>query len=65
MGRFRDTLLARKEFVYTCEFVPGRGRTGKNVEECIEFGKFCLLLFTKFAHRRWSNSASRFFAAVR
>ncbi len=28
-----------KEFIVTCEFVPGRGSTGRSVEEAIEFGK--------------------------
>ncbi len=28
-----------KEFIITCEFVPGRGSAGRSIEETIEFGK--------------------------
>jgi methylenetetrahydrofolate reductase (NADPH) len=39
MNKFKEKLLDGKEFVVTCEFVPGRGSTGRSIEESIEFGK--------------------------
>lgn len=39
MGRFKETVLGKKEFVVTCEFVPGRGHKGRSIESAIEFGK--------------------------
>ncbi len=39
MSRLGDALAARKEFVVTCEFVPGRGPSGKSVDAVVAFGK--------------------------
>ena len=39
MGSFKEKVLSKKEFVVTCEFVPGRGYKGESVEGVIEFGK--------------------------
>ncbi|NOY09615.1 MAG: methylenetetrahydrofolate reductase [Spirochaetes bacterium] len=39
MSRFREKVVEGKEFIITCEFVPGRGSRGKSVEEVVEFGK--------------------------
>jgi len=39
MSRFKDRMLEGKEFIITCEFVPGRGYKGRGVEEVIGFGK--------------------------
>ena len=32
-------MIRDKEFVITCEFVPGRGGEGKSIEEIIDFGR--------------------------
>jgi methylenetetrahydrofolate reductase (NADPH) len=37
MGRFEETLLAGKEFIITCELVPGRGHSGKSIENILQF----------------------------
>jgi methylenetetrahydrofolate reductase (NADPH) len=37
MGRFEETLLAGKEFVITCELIPGRGHSGKSIENILRF----------------------------
>jgi methylenetetrahydrofolate reductase (NADPH) len=42
MKRLRDVVAGGKEFVITCEFVPGRGSQGKSVDKAIEFGE-CVL----------------------
>ena len=39
MSKFREKVVEGKEFIITCEFVPGRGAKGKSVEEAVEFGK--------------------------
>ena len=39
MNRFKEKVVEGKEFIVTCEFVPGRGPKGRSVEEAIEFGK--------------------------
>ena len=39
MNKFKEKMTEGKEFVITCEFVPGRGCTGRSIEEAIEFGK--------------------------
>lgn len=39
MNKFKEKIVEGKEFIITCEFVPGRGSTGRSVEEVIEFGK--------------------------
>jgi len=39
MGRFKEEMLGGREFIVTCEFVPGRGYKGRSVEEVIGFGK--------------------------
>ncbi len=39
MNKFKEKITSGKEFVVTCEFVPGRGWTGRSIEEIIEFGK--------------------------
>ena len=38
MSRFREKLLEKDEFAITCEFVPGRGKSGRSVEGAVEFG---------------------------
>ncbi|MEI6876224.1 MAG: methylenetetrahydrofolate reductase C-terminal domain-containing protein, partial [Spirochaetota bacterium] len=37
MGRFEETLLGKKEFVITCELIPGRGHSGKSIENILKF----------------------------
>ena len=39
MSKFREVISEGQEFAVTCEFVPGRGPTGKTIEEAIEFGE--------------------------
>lgn len=39
MNKFKEKIIQGKEFIITCEFVPGRGCTGQGIEEMIEFGK--------------------------
>jgi len=39
MSRFKEKVLGRREFILTCEFVPGRGHKSRSIEEVIEFGK--------------------------
>jgi len=39
MNKFKEKVVQGKEFIITCEFVPGRGCTGRSIEEMIEFGK--------------------------
>jgi len=34
-NRFKETLLEKKEFIYTLELVPGRGSRGKTQDEVI------------------------------
>ena len=29
MGRFEEALVGGKEFIVTCELIPGRGHTGR------------------------------------
>ena len=38
MNNFKEKIHG-KDFVITCEFVPGRGGAGRSIEETIEFGK--------------------------
>ena len=37
MTRFAEALASKKEFVITCELIPGRGHTGKSVENILGF----------------------------
>ena len=39
MGNLRERLLQGQEFIVTCELVPGRGFTGRAIEQIIEFGQ--------------------------
>jgi len=39
MTRLSEKVLEGKDFIVTCEFVPGRGPTGRRVDEAVEFGK--------------------------
>ena len=39
MGKFKEKLAEGKEFVITCEFVPGRGPKGGSIEGATDFGK--------------------------
>ena len=34
-NRFKETLLSRKEFIYTLEFAPGRGSRWETQDEMI------------------------------
>lgn len=36
MGRFAEA-LARKEFVVSCELIPGRGHSGKGIDGIMQF----------------------------
>jgi methylenetetrahydrofolate reductase (NADPH) len=38
-NRFKETLLGKKEFVYTLELVPGRGFRGKTVDQVMDLAK--------------------------
>ena len=37
MTRFAEALATRKEFVITCELIPGRGHAGKSLESILAF----------------------------
>lgn len=37
MTRFAEALAAKKEFVITCELIPGRGHVGKSLEGILSF----------------------------
>ncbi len=37
MGRFREALESRQEFITTCELIPGRGYKGRNVDQALQF----------------------------
>ena len=37
MGRFEEALRGKKEFVITCELIPGRGFGGKSIENIMQF----------------------------
>ena len=39
MNKFKEKMIEGKEFIITCEFVPGRGCAGRSIEEMIGFGK--------------------------
>ncbi len=39
MPRFREGLLANQDFIVTCELVPGRGYTGKSVDQVLRFAE--------------------------
>lgn len=39
MSKLKDKLAEGKEFIVTCEFVPGRGPKGKSIDAAVEFGK--------------------------
>ncbi len=39
MNKFKEKMVEGKEFIITCEFVPGRGCAGRSIEEMIGFGK--------------------------
>ena len=39
MNRFREGLLARKDFVVTCELVPGRGHAGVGIDAILRFAE--------------------------
>ena len=39
MNKFKEKVIEGKEFVVTCEFVPGRGSKGRSIEAVIEFGE--------------------------
>jgi methylenetetrahydrofolate reductase (NADPH) len=39
MSAFSDKVKEGKDFIITCEFVPGRGSDGQAVEEAIRFGE--------------------------
>ena len=39
MNKFKEKIVRGKEFIITCEFVPGRGCAGRSIEEMIGFGK--------------------------
>jgi methylenetetrahydrofolate reductase (NADPH) len=39
MNRFRDVLLGGNEFVITCELIPGRGFTGKSIDQVLHFAE--------------------------
>ena len=36
MNRFREGLRSRKDFVVTCELVPGRGHTGSSIDAILK-----------------------------
>lgn len=37
MTRFSEALAAKKDFVITCELIPGRGHAGKSLESILKF----------------------------
>lgn len=39
MNRLREGLLARKDFVVTCELVPGRGHAGVGIDAILKFAE--------------------------
>jgi len=39
MNKFKEKMIEGKEFIITCEFVPGRGCAGRSIDEMIGFGK--------------------------
>jgi methylenetetrahydrofolate reductase (NADPH) len=39
MNRFREGLRSRKDFVVTCELVPGRGHTGSSIDAILKFAE--------------------------
>jgi len=39
MGKFKEALLEGKDFIVTCEFVPGRGATGSSIEASVKFAE--------------------------
>jgi len=39
MNKFKEKVIEGKEFIITCEFVPGRGSKGGSIEAVIEFGE--------------------------
>jgi len=39
VSTLREKITEGKDFIITCEFVPGRGSKGKALEEIIDFGK--------------------------
>ncbi len=39
MDKFKNAVLGRKEFVVTCEHVPGRGLKGKKIDNIVNFAE--------------------------
>jgi methylenetetrahydrofolate reductase (NADPH) len=39
VGKLKQKLAEKKDFVITCEFVPGRGPKGRSIDAAVEFGK--------------------------
>ena len=39
MSRFKQAVQEGKEFVITCEHVPGRGLTGKRMDSILQFAE--------------------------
>ncbi len=39
MSKLKEKLAERKEFIVTCEFVPGRGPRSRSIDAAVEFGK--------------------------
>ena len=37
LGRFSEALFKAKEFAVTCELIPGRGHSGKSIENIMQF----------------------------
>ena len=39
MKRFKEGLLSGRDFVATCELVPGRGHTGISIDHILKFAE--------------------------